>query len=53
MYDILKVILEQNDALVQIHADSASLNLDNALSGLQSPLHPGAERYYREAGLID
>lgn len=53
VYDILKVILEQNDALVRIHADSASLNLDNALSGLQTPLHPGAERYYREAGLID
>lgn len=53
VYDLLKVILEQNDALVQIHADAASLNLENALSGLQTPLHPGAERYYQEAGLLD
>ena len=53
VYNFLKVILEQTDALAQIHADAASLTLENALSGLQTPLHPGAERYYKEVGLID
>ena len=52
VYNFLKTIIEKNDELVQVHADAASLNLDNALSGLQTPLHPGAERYYREVGLI-
>lgn len=52
VYNFLKTIIEQNDALVAIHADAASLNLDNALSGLQTPIHPGAEKYYKEVGLL-
>ena len=52
VYHFVKTIVEHNEELAQIHADCATLNLDNALSGLQIPLHPGAERYYREVGLI-
>lgn len=51
VYNFLKVIVEQNEALSLVHADAATLNLDNALSGLQIPLHPGAEKYYKEVGL--
>ena len=28
------------------------IRLESALEGLAVPLHPGAERYYREVGLI-
>lgn len=52
VYNFLKTIIEQNAALVQVHADAASLSLENALSGMQTPLHPGAEKYYKEVGLI-
>lgn len=34
------------------HPRADSINLESALSGLAVPLHPGAERFYREAGLI-
>ncbi|WP_417415083.1 TAXI family TRAP transporter solute-binding subunit [Hoeflea sp.] len=34
------------------HAKGASVTLQTALDGISIPLHPGAERYYREAGMI-
>lgn len=34
------------------HAKGASIRAETALSGVGIPLHPGAERFYREAGLL-
>jgi TRAP transporter TAXI family solute receptor len=34
------------------HPDGRRIQLATALHGLSIPLHPGAERYYREVGLI-
>lgn len=34
------------------HPDGLGIQLETALAGLAVPLHPGAERYYREAGLL-
>lgn len=34
------------------HADGRWVQLETALQGLAIPLHPGAERFYREVGLI-
>lgn len=34
------------------HPRGAEIRPENAVSGLAVPLHPGAERYYREAGLL-
>lgn len=34
------------------HAKGASVTRQSALDGIGIPLHPGAERYYREAGMI-
>jgi TRAP transporter TAXI family solute receptor len=33
------------------HPAGRSMRLESAVTGLTIPLHPGAERYYREAGL--
>jgi hypothetical protein len=33
------------------HAKGRDIRLETALSGIGIPLHPGAERYYREMGL--
>lgn len=35
------------------HAKGATITLESALNGVGVPLHPGAERFYREAGLIE
>jgi len=34
------------------HAKGKSITLESALDGIGIPLHPGAERFYREVGLI-
>ena len=34
------------------HARARDIRLESALQGVPIPLHPGAERYYREVGLI-
>jgi TRAP transporter TAXI family solute receptor len=34
------------------HPKGSQITLEKALDGLGVPLHPGAERYYREAGLL-
>ncbi|MEM9441933.1 MAG: TAXI family TRAP transporter solute-binding subunit, partial [Pseudomonadota bacterium] len=33
------------------HAKARSITLDTALDGIAIPLHPGAERFYRDAGI--
>ena len=35
------------------HAKGREIRLETALNGLAVPLHPGAERYYREIGLLE
>jgi hypothetical protein len=38
-------------ALREGHPKGGEIRLDNALEGVSIPLHPGAARFYREAGL--
>ena len=35
------------------HAKGRDITVETALDGIGIPLHPGAERFYREAGLIE
>lgn len=51
IYRILQVFWDHLDTLHRRHAATRSLRLDRALDGLPAPLHPGAVRFYREAGL--
>ncbi|HMA14122.1 MAG TPA: TAXI family TRAP transporter solute-binding subunit, partial [Kiloniellaceae bacterium] len=34
------------------HPKGSQIVLERALEGLGIPLHPGAERYYREIGVL-
>jgi TRAP-type uncharacterized transport system substrate-binding protein len=45
-------MFENLDQLVAGHAAAKSVNLANAARALPIPLHPGAEKYYREAGAL-
>lgn len=51
VYQITKAIFENLPFLNNIHAATKAMSLDSAMSGLPVPLHPGAARYYQEAGL--
>ncbi|MGA0583847.1 MAG: TAXI family TRAP transporter solute-binding subunit, partial [Castellaniella sp.] len=52
VYQMTKVFYEQLDTLKSAHNAAKSIERDNALKGMPVPLHPGAERYYKEVGLI-
>ncbi|MDZ4309500.1 MAG: TAXI family TRAP transporter solute-binding subunit [Cypionkella sp.] len=51
-YLMTKLLFENLPALQASHNAAASIKLETALDGMPIPLHPGAERYYREIGLI-
>jgi TRAP transporter TAXI family solute receptor len=52
VYKITKSMWENLDALVAAHSAGKAIKKENALKGLPVPLHPGAEKYYREVGLL-
>lgn len=51
VYQITRTIYENLPFLCNIHRATCDMSLETALSGLPLPLHPGAARYFREAGL--
>lgn len=52
VYHFTRTMYENLPFLCEIHAAGCALSLDTAIAGLPVPLHPGAERYFREVGLI-
>lgn len=51
VYQLTKAIYENTDQLIAAHETAKYIKLENALDGLTCPLHPGAEKYYKEKGL--
>ena len=53
IYRVTRAIYENHEKLMALHYSFIDTTLENALKGLGSiPLHPGAERFFREAGLL-
>ena len=52
-YAMVKALYENTDTLAQVHVMGGQISLDTALESVSVPLHPGAERFYREMGLIE
>ncbi|RNF35245.1 TAXI family TRAP transporter solute-binding subunit [Paracoccus methylarcula] len=50
-YEITKLVMENNEAMVQIHAAAAETLPENADKNGFLPYHPGAVRYFDEAGI--
>lgn len=51
-YGMTKNLFESLDGMVSAHAAAKDIKLEKALAGMPVPLHPGAEKYYREKGLV-
>lgn len=51
-YRIAKVIHENLDQFRKIHGSLAPYELKNAVTGTGAPLHYGAEKYYKEKGVV-
>ena len=54
-YTFVKTICENVDALANYYAPATCITAENALHGLptQFPIHPGAAKYFKEAGVWD
>jgi TRAP transporter TAXI family solute receptor len=51
-YDIAKTFIEHQKELVAVHAEAASITLENQIKkNSPIPWHPGAERYFTERGV--
>ena len=51
-YQMTKLLFENLPDMVAGHAAAKAISAEGALTGMPIPLHPGAERYYKEAGLM-
>ncbi len=51
VYAMTKTIYENLDQLAAAHSAAKSIKLENALGGMPVPLHPGAERFFKEKGV--
>jgi hypothetical protein len=47
-----KSLYDNLDTLYAAHNAAKTIKRENAIKGMPIPLHPGAERYYREIGLV-
>ncbi|NWN92327.1 TAXI family TRAP transporter solute-binding subunit [Marinobacter adhaerens] len=54
VYQVVKAVFENFDSFKRLHPAFENLKKDEMVSdALSAPLHPGAAKYYKEAGLID
>jgi uncharacterized protein len=50
-YQITKAIFDNIADIERAHAKGKELKLETALTGMSIPLHPGAEKFYKEKGI--
>ncbi|NNF98934.1 MAG: TAXI family TRAP transporter solute-binding subunit [Desulfobacteraceae bacterium] len=51
VYAIVKEVFENFETFKKLHPAYAGLTKESMLAGLSAPIHPGAMKYYKEAGL--
>jgi hypothetical protein len=52
VYAMTKAVFSNLNQLVQTHPAAGGISLRDATTGMPLPLHAGAERYYREMGVL-
>lgn len=51
IYNLVKAIFDNQEEITAGHAKGAELSLETAVQGIDIPFHPGAEKYFTEAGV--
>ena len=51
-YQMTKLMFDNLSPLGNAHSAAKDIKLENATKNLPIPLHPGAERFYKEAGVL-
>jgi TRAP transporter TAXI family solute receptor len=52
IYKITKTIFEHRDELIEIHPVSKEIDIKTVTKTITFPLHPGAEKYFKEVGAL-
>ncbi len=52
VYDITKALFENRADITTAHAKGAELDMAYAVEGVSVPFHPGAEKYFKEIGVL-
>ena len=52
VYAITKEVFENFDEFKTLHPAYGTLTKESMLKGMSAPIHPGAMKYYKEAGLL-
>ncbi|MCB8822439.1 TAXI family TRAP transporter solute-binding subunit [Microvirga rosea] len=51
VYQMTKTVFENLGDLTAAHSAAKDIKLESAMSGMPVPMHPGAERYFKEKGI--
>lgn len=51
-YELAKLLYENTDSIAKAHNKGNEIKVENATDGVTIPLHPGAEKYLREKGVL-
>lgn len=52
VYNLTKALFENKEELGNAHAKGKVLDINEAVKGVSVPLHPGAEKYFKEKGIV-
>ena len=52
VYAMTKSMFQNLDQMIAAHSAAKAIRLENAAKTAPAPLHPGAEKYYREVGVL-
>jgi len=52
VYQLLETMYSNTDRLIAAHAQGKNIKLETALEGMSIPLHPGAEKFFKDKGII-
>lgn len=51
VYELTKVMYEQKKAIAKAHQTGEQIELEQALEGVTTPVHPGAKKFYEEKNI--
>lgn len=52
VYAFTKALFDEKDAIGANHQKGKLININKATDGISIPFHPGAEKYYKEQGIL-
>lgn len=52
VYTVVKAILENFETFKKLHPAYANITKESLLDGLSAPMHEGAKKYFKEAGIL-